>query len=126
MALGPFQFRGLGFGFTDRSQDLQTPWADIEVASRLDQQHWVGPKTDSGSIKGVLFPEEFGGMDTLKGLKEAAFYGVPLMLVTFAGDVHGLFGIQSITAESTLGKADGSARQVTYTIAIRRLDGAPP
>jgi phage protein U len=126
MALGPFQFRALGFGFTERDDDVETPWAEIELANRIDQQHWVGPKSQGETIKGVLFPEEYGGVETLRGLKRAAWAGTPLMLVTFAGDVHGLFVVHAVKSENSLGKADGSARRVSYTITIKRIDQGGP
>lgn len=124
MALGPFAFRALGFGFTDQDLDLQTPWASQNVADRFDALQWTGPKSEAFSIKGVIFAEEFGGQSTLDGLKGAAIAGLPLMLVTGAGRVHGLHVVEAVTEARTFVRADGLARRNGYDIKCKRYHGS--
>jgi uncharacterized protein len=126
MALGPFQFRGLGFGFSSTSDDLQTPWAEIDVANRIEALQWTGPKSESFSIKGALFPEEFGGDDTLHELRQAALRGEIMMLVTFNGRVHGTHVITAVTRENAYIRSDGLPRQITYTISLKRYQASGP
>ncbi len=61
MALGPFMFRSHGFGYTDVSRKLDTTWAEIETAGRLNALQWTGPRSEVVTINGVLFPAEWGG-----------------------------------------------------------------
>lgn len=121
MALGPFAFRALGFSFTGQGRDLATPWAEIEVCYRLDALQWTGPKSDSFTIKGCLFDMEFGGQASLDGVRAAALAGRPLMLVTFAGDVHGLHAILGVKEERDAINAIGQARKNSYAIELKRI-----
>jgi phage protein U len=124
IALGPYQFQALGFGMTDLNRDLQTPWAEIDVAMRFDALHWTGPKSDSVTIKGVLFPQEFGGLAALNGIAAAARAGRPLTLVTGAGDVGGRFVVVSVSEDWSYIDARGRPRRDAYQIQLRRYAGA--
>ena len=124
MALGGFAFRALGFSFEAQGRDLATPWAEIEVCYRLDALQWTGPKSDSFSIKGCIFEEAFGGQSSLDGIRSAALAGIPLMLVTFAGRVHGRHAIFGVSEERSNINASGMARKSSYSIELKRLSGA--
>lgn len=120
VALGPYQFQALGFQFTDLSRDLQAPWSEIEVAMRFDALHWTGPKSDSVTIKGVLFPRELGGLGSLNGIAAAARSGQTLMLVTGAGDVGGRFAVVAVTEDWSFIDARGRPHRDAYQITLRR------
>jgi len=127
MALGPFAFEALGFGLQDISSNLQTPWADIAVAQTLNQQQWTGPTSEEIAIKGVLFPEEFGGGASLAGIKSAAKAGTPLFLVSgdaAAGFVGGQFTVQSVTEDKGFIDRLGRAHRNAYQIALKRYQSA--
>lgn len=123
MALGPFVFRALGFSFDRQGRGLETPWAELEVAGRFDALQWTGPKSESFSIKGVIFDPEFGGQETLDGLRGAATAGRPLMLVTRAGRVHGRHVVVSISEDRTYISASGQARLNSYSIELKGYHG---
>jgi phage protein U len=120
LTLGPYAFQALGFHMSDLSRDLQTPWAEVDVCGRFDALHWTGPKSDTVSIKGCLFPQEFGGMGSLDGIKASARAGRPLMLVTGAGDVGGRFVVFGVTEDWSFIDDRGSPRRDAYTITLRR------
>ena len=123
MALGGFVFRALGFSFDTQGRGLETPWAEIEVAGRFDALQWTGPKSESFSIKGVIFDPEFGGQESLDGLRGAAASGTPLMLVTRAGRVMGRHVVMSISEDRTYIRASGQAHLNRYSIELRRYHG---
>jgi hypothetical protein len=123
MALGGFVFRALGFSFDTQGRGLETPWAEIEVAGRFDALQWTGPKSESFSIKGVIFDPEFGGQESLDGLRRSAQSGTPLMLVTRAGRVMGRHVVIGITEDRTYIRASGQARLNHYSIELRRYHG---
>lgn len=124
IALGPYHFQALGFHMTDLTRDLQTPWAEIDVAMRFDALHWTGPKSDAVTIKGVLFPQEFGGLASLNGIAAAARAGRPLTLVTGAGDVGGHFVVVSVSEDWGFIDARGRPHRDAYQIQLRRYTGA--
>lgn len=124
IALGQFQFQALGFHLTDLTRDLQTPWAEIDVAMRFDALHWTGPKSDSVTIKGVLFPEEFGGLNSLHGIAASARAGKPLTLATGAGDIGGKFVVIGISEDWTVIDGRGRPRRDAYQIQLRKLQNS--
>jgi phage protein U len=123
MALGPYAFEALGFSFEEQARRVDTSWATVDVAYRLDALHWTGPKSDQFTIRGCLFPEAFGGQASLDGLIAASYAGRPLMLVTRSGNIGGLHVIQSIEQTRSHIRGDGLARKVTYSITLRRYGG---
>jgi phage protein U len=129
MALGPFAFEAIGFGYDGVSRKVQTPWADVQVAQSLNQQQWTGPTSEEITIKGVLFPAEFGGQSSLSGIVSAAMGGTPLMLVSGDADeglIHGTFTIQSVDEDRSSHNNRGTARRNAYTISLKRYaDGDP-
>lgn len=127
MALGPFAFESLGFGYDGVGRRVQTPWAEVKVAQTLDRQQWLGPTSEEVTIKGVLFPEEFGGQASLDGIISAAMSGMPLMLVSGSkaqGLIHGLFSVQSIDEDRSFHDAAGTPRKNSYTITLKRMSDA--
>lgn len=126
MMLGPFGFEALGFGYEGVGRRVQTPWADIQVVQSLNQQQWTGPTSDEVTIKGVLFPVEFGGQGSLDGIIAAASAGVPLMLVSgddVEGIIHGTFTVQSVDEDRSYHTLFGGARRNAYSISLKRYNG---
>jgi len=123
MALGGFVFRALGFSFYGQGRSLDTPWAELDVVGRMDALQWTGPKADAFSIKGAIFDEAFGGQASLDGIRGAATAGVPLMLVTRAGRVHGMHVCFGVDEDRTTINALGQARMNAYEIKLRRYTG---
>lgn len=121
MALGGFTFRALGgLTYNGLTRDLDTSWAEIAVVDGFNAQQWTGPKNDVVTISGVLFPEEFGGMGSLNGIRSAAIAGIPMMLVTAAGSVHGMHTIQGVGEDQTFHDAQGRPRQDAYDIKLKK------
>jgi phage protein U len=123
MALGPFAFECLGFSYNGVDQKINTPWADVAVAQTLNQMQFLGPTSHEVTIKGVIFPEEFGGQASLEGIKAAADMGTLLMLVSgdaLAGSVHGLCAVQSISIENSYHNARGTAGRSSYSISLKK------
>lgn len=124
MALGPHVFEAHGFGFTDVNRQLDTSWAELDVAMRFDALHWTGPKSETVSIRGVLFPQEFGGLDTLESLRRAAQNGEPMQLVSGRGQVFGRYVVVGIDEDRELHDASGRPLRNAYTLQLRRYTGA--
>lgn len=129
MMLGGFAFEALGFGYDGVQRRLQTPWADVAVAQDFNQQQWTGPASEEVVIKGVLFPVELGGQDSLDGIAAAARAGVPMMLVSgseVAGIIHGMFTVQSIDEDRSLHTARGMPMRNAWSINLKRYGGSSP
>lgn len=123
MALGPFAFEAIGFGYDGVQRRVQTPWADVAVAQSLNQQQWTGPTSEEITIKGALFPAQYGGQESLDGIIAAAMSGTPLMLVSgdaILGAVHGTFTVQSVDEDKSFFTASGTPRKNAYSIVLKR------
>ncbi len=121
MTLGGFQFEAFGFSFDSQEYSVETPWAEVQTAFRDDALHWTGPSGASFDISGVLFPHEFGGLDSLEGLERAAEKGQVLFLITRDGGIRGRFAIQNIRQTRELVDRSGLPHNCTYTISLRRV-----
>lgn len=122
MALGPFMFRAHGFGFNGLGRKLDTSWAEIETAGRLNAQQWTGPRSDAVTIRGVLFPQEFGGDVTLDAVRMAAKSGLPLMLVSLGGRIFGRHALQKVDDDQEYHNRYGRAGMSAYSLELKRLD----
>jgi phage protein U len=125
MSLGPYAFEALGFSYTDVSRSLETPWQGIAVAGGFDTLQWTGPKTDSVTIKGVLFPVELGGAAGLEGIRKAAIAGKPLMLVSLGGKIYGNHVVEKVSEDRGYHDRYGTPRQNSYSIDLKFDPGAP-
>ena len=121
MALGPYKFQAHGFGLTGLTRKLDTSWAELETVGRLNALQWTGPRTETVTISGVLFPKEFGGDSSLEGIRNAALHGLPKMLVTSGGKVFGLQAIQSIEEDRGFIDRTGQAARIAYTIEMKQV-----
>jgi len=123
MALGPFAFEGLGFGFDKISRKLNTEWATVATAGGFDAQQWLGPKSEEIKISGAVFEKEFGGQSSLDGVRGAALSGTPLMLAKLSGSIVGFMTIQGVDEAEDYIDANGVARKNVYSIRLRRYRG---
>ena len=125
MALGPFQFQAMGFGFNGRSRSQKTGWAATPVAGGFDVLQWTGGEGRTETISGAIF-SEFGGQFALDGLKLAARIGRPLPLVDLSGsllNVYGMQAVEEITEESDTFDRSGGPLKVSYSIKLRGYQG---
>lgn len=129
MTLGPFAFEGIGFGFDGLTRKIDTSWSEIEVAQRMNAQQWLGPTNEEVTIKGVLFPAQYGGLGSLNGIMEMAKAGEPMILVSgFSGmgTIHGFFTVQSVDEDRSYIDARGVPRKDAYSITLKRYEGRAP
>jgi phage protein U len=124
MALGPFFFHSERFGYRTLGRDLSTRWAELQTVGGLNQIQWTGGDDDVVYIEGVIFPEEFGGLAMLEGLRAAAKAGMVLPLVTLSGDVRDcLYVIEGIAEDQSYHDARGIPRKDVYRIRLRHYPG---
>lgn len=122
MMLGDVAFEARGFGFEGQDRTTNTPWATQDTAHRLNEQQWTGPQDISFDISGVLFPHRFGGLEQLERLRRAALAGRALMLVTRAGNIHGMHTIQNISEGRDVIDAAGLPHKCEYSISLLKYE----
>ena len=123
MALGPFAFTALhGLSYKTVGRELDAGWATVPVAQRLDSLQWTGPKQERITIGGVLFPEEFGGLSQLEGLRDMAASGVAMPLVSLGGEIHGFYALEKVGEDRDFHDGMGMPRRDAYRLELRRVD----
>lgn len=123
MALGPFMFHALRFGFRGIGRDLSTKWADIATVGGLNRLQWTGGDADMVVISGAIFPHEFGGLTSLAGVRAAALSGSVLPLVTLGGNVFGLYVVEGVGEDQTLHDRNGRPRMDAFRLTLKRYTG---
>jgi uncharacterized protein len=123
MALGPFMFHSLRFGFHGLGRDLSTRWADIQTVGGLNRLQWTGGDDDTVHVEGVIFPEEFGGLATLEGVRAAALAGSPLPLISLGGQVFGMHVIEMVSEDRSFIDRLGRPRKDVFRIGLKRYTG---
>lgn len=123
MMLGTYAFEALGFGMDTLSRRMETRWEEMPVAGTMNPIQFTGGDGEYVQISGVLFPLEFGGQDSLEGIRSAAMAGTIMRLVALNGSVYGQFVVEGVDEEQTYMDANGNARQNTYSLSLRRYFG---
>lgn len=123
MALGPFMFESLSFGYTGIRRNLSTRWADIATVGGLNSLQWTGGDDDTVEIGGVIFPHEFGGLGNLEGLRGAAMSGAVLSLVSLGGNVYGMFVVEGVSEDQSYHDALGQPRKDVFRIRLKLYPG---
>ncbi|QDC00378.1 phage tail protein [Mesorhizobium sp. 8] len=123
MALGPFMFHSLRFGYNGLRRNLSTRWADIATVGGLNRLQWTGGDDDTTDIEGVVFPHEFGGLAALEGVRGAAQSGAVLPLITLAGNVYGLHVVEGVSEDQSFHDALGRPRMDVFRLRLKRYAG---
>ena len=123
MALGPYMFHATNFGYNKFGRSVSTNWAEIEVVGGPNDAQWTGGQDEKLTIGGVLFPEEYGGMRTMRALQSSAQTGIILPLLTLAGDVFGNFRIESVDEDQSYHTRYGLPRRNEFSIALKKHVG---
>ena len=103
---------------------LQKAWRhamNSRVGLRPSSQ-FLGPDTDTVTLTGTLFPSLTGGRLSMLTLEMMAETGKAWSLLDGAGTIYGMFVIESINQTKKVFFRDGSARQIEFTITLKRVD----
>ncbi|PHM35623.1 tail assembly protein [Xenorhabdus mauleonii] len=83
---------------------------------------FIGPGNDTLTLSGTLHPEITGGRLSLLALELMAESGKAWSFLDGSGTIYGMFIIESIDQTKTEFFADGAARQIDFTVALKRVD----
>ncbi|MDR2507405.1 MAG: phage tail protein [Candidatus Accumulibacter sp.] len=102
----------------------QTSWrhpSNARVGLRPAPQY-IGPDEEKVTLAGVLLPEFTGGPLSLTRLREMADSGKSFVLIDGNGTFYGMFVIESADKTGSLFFADGAARKIEFSLALKRVD----
>ena len=121
MILGMFPF----FRETLPYDDLQhkMSWrhpSNSRVGMRPSSQ-FLGPDDEQITLSGMLLPAITGGRVSLASLQAMADSGRAFPLIEGTGWYYGLFVIEGIDTSSSVFFRDGAARQIDFSMQLKRV-----
>lgn len=101
---------------TGLDRSISYRWEPQNRIGRRPAMQFLGTGEETVSIKGVLYPPQFGSLDSLEQMRDEAMLGVPRGMVTSTGRYYGIWCIKSIKDVQAPYWPDGSPRKVEFTI----------
>ncbi len=116
--------------FETLQRDTQFTWVTQERLSRDPAMQFTGIGEENISIDGKMYPYHFGGLSTIKRLREAGRAGKPYILArlytvqdpkAYVAEVIGNFVIKRVrTVENKIGNS-GIAHKIDFTVELTRF-----
>lgn len=122
MIFGMTVFMRQTLPYQTMTQSNDYRWA---VASRIGvrpAQQFLGPGDETITLTGELRPEITGGVPSLLVLEKMAAAGRAWPLLSGSGTPYGMFVITSVNATHTDFLSNGTARKITFTMTLKRVD----
>ncbi len=123
LALGAFQFT-VGKTMFDRlARKSGYRWAQHERLGSYPATDFTGYEESTVEIVGEAYAVRTAGDDPLRGLKDEADKGEPLLLVDADGKAHGRWAVLSIAEDLAAFGSDGKARRNAFKVSLLRVIG---
>ncbi|WP_039045797.1 phage tail protein [Plesiomonas shigelloides] len=122
LSLGLFVFMLKTVPYQELQQQKAWRHATNSRIGRRPSSQFLGPDTDVITLTGTLFPALTGGRFSMLTLEQMADTGKAWSLLDGAGTIYGMYVIESINQTKKVFFSDGSARQIDFTISLKRVD----
>lgn len=118
MAIGGHVFRAVGLNGQEVDTTTEAIWVDVPRFGAVDGAQMHGHKRPEMSIRGVLFPDQIGGLPDYEGLRASQRVGRPLPLLRmgrgFVALVMGAVTLERISDLETYG-----GKKIAFTIDLK-------
>lgn len=122
MSLGMFVFALPTLAYDELKRRTDFRHARSPRIGARDATQFVGPGDDSISLSGTAFAELSDGAASLDSLRAMGDSGDVWPLVDGAGRVYGAFVIEGVDEGQKFFFADGTPRQIDFTLDLLRVD----
>lgn len=119
-AFGPFVFALQTASPQTVGRTIAHGWTGNERIGAAPAWQYLGPRDDSLTLAGSLYPELTGGQLTFAALEVLARTGREWPLIQGTGRVLGLWFLEGLEATHQHLHADGSPRRIDFTLTLRR------
>jgi len=119
MGLGTFRFSLNTAAYQGMSRTDTYPWVEQTRLSRKPAMQIPAQEATEITLEGVIYPDWRGGLAQIDGMRAAASRKQPLMLVSGAGRIFGLYVILSIEEKASIFKANGAPRRQEFTLTLK-------
>lgn len=118
MAIGPHIFQAIGLNGQSIETSTEAIWVDVPRFGMVDGAQMHGWKRAEMSIRGVLFPDQIGGLPDYEALRAGQYGGRPLpMLRMGRGFSARVFGAVTIERVSDLEEYGG--KKIAFTVDLK-------
>jgi uncharacterized protein len=111
-----YYFGARGLPQTGLDRTIGYRWEPQNRIGRRPAMQFLGTGEETVSIKGVIYPPQFGSFDAFEQMREEAMMGIPRGMVTQYGRYYGVWCIKSIKDVQAPYWPDGSPRKVEFNI----------
>jgi hypothetical protein len=120
MMIGPVQFSIAPFSMMDYQHSAEAAYAEKSVIGASPVMEWTGEGPETWSIRARVFPQAFGGMDSLAVLDAARRYGQPQFMMRSDGRLMGWVIIDRVSERSSHLDGNGVGKMIEVDINVRR------
>lgn len=122
MALGFFVFSLHTAAYQEMQRQLAWRHASLPRVGDRPASQFIGVDDETITLNGVLLPELAGTQLSLDVLQAMADTGDAWPLIEGTGRIYGLYVIESLQTTRQLFFADGAARRLDFSVALKRVD----
>ena len=126
MQLGIVTFEVYPFNAQGYSRDTGFDYVRKDVIGTMRPSESMGESDESMTIEGRLFPDKFGGLDSMDQMHIMRQSGTAQILVRGDGRNLGWFQIERISEKSSMLAADGVGKIIDFTITLGRSPAPSP
>ena len=123
MQLGAFQFSIDSAAYQRLTRSTEYRWARQSRLGTNDALQFTGLGAETIEFEGVIYPNFRGGLRQIDRMRLQASVGIPLPLVSGAGQVLGLWVVETITEGQMTFGAQGIPLRQDFTMGVARYDG---
>lgn len=124
MWLGPFRFGASGPSHQRATQSSAYRWEAVPLVGRRPALHYLGPAEEELTLDGTIHPHFRGGLRQIDGMRAQASLGLPMLMGDGLGFVLGHWVIIGVEDTKSVLMADGSPRQIDFSLKLTRAAGA--
>ena len=121
LSLGSFQFTVGRTMFDSLARKTGYKWAQHERLGSYPALDFTGHEAATVEVAGEAFAARTAGDDPLRGLKDEADKGEPLLLVDADGKAHGRWAVLSVAEDLAAYGGDGKARRNAFRVSLLRV-----
>ncbi len=118
MAIGPHVFQVVGLNAQDIESSSESNWVDVPRFGQVDGAQMHGFARPEMTIRGVLFPDQLGGLPDYEAMKISQRLGLVLPLLRMGSGFAGFF-IAAVTIER-LGELESyGGKKIAFTVELK-------
>jgi phage protein U len=123
MWFGAFRFGASQPSHQRLRQSAAYRWEPVALIGRRPELHYLGPGDETMTLDGTIHPHFRGGLGQIATMRVQAARGIPMMMGDGLGFVFGHWVITGVDETRTVLMADGSPRQIDFTLQLMRAPG---